>query len=84
MDDSKIVELRTILKNLAVYLKDQHEATKNSILAVAAIRGAVASNPPLQKSYEASLRDLKDAGTIQPSPALEQTLLTLLRKLDEW
>jgi hypothetical protein len=84
MDDSKLSELRLIHQDLAKYLKDQHEAMSNSILAVAAIREVLRQNPALQKSYEESLRDLKADGTIQPTPALEQTLLSLLERLAEW
>lgn len=84
MDDAKLAELRLIHKDLAAYLKEQHEAMSNSILAVAAIRGALANNPTLQKSYRASLQDLTNDGTTQPALIFEQVLLRLLKRLEEW
>jgi hypothetical protein len=84
MDDAKMEELRLIHRDLATYLKRQHEATNNSILAVAAIRGALASNPDLQKAYKASLRDLTKDGTFQANQDHENTLQNLLKRLAEW
>jgi hypothetical protein len=84
MDDSKISELRLIHKELATYLEKQHETMSNSILAVSAIRGALASDPALQKAYKASLRDLKEGGTFRENQDDENKFQNLLKKLAEW
>ena len=84
MDESKIAELRLILKELAAYLKKQHKATNGCILAVAAIREVLRQNPSLQKSYKENLRDLKASGSAQAHQVHEQTLVALLTKLGDW
>ena len=84
MDDSKITELRHIHRNLAKYLKKQHKANSNCLLAVAAIREALKIHPDLQKAYRASLRDLSEGGTALANQDSTNTLETLLKSLAEW
>jgi hypothetical protein len=84
MDDSKIDELRLIHGDLAMYLEKQHEAMSNGILAIAAIRGALASDHGLQKAYKASLRELSEDETFQANQDHENTLQNLLKRLSEW
>lgn len=85
MDDSKIKELQALHRDLAAYLKIQDEAISNGLLAVAAIRTALESNPDLQKAYKASLRDLSEGGTFQVGPNSSTVVLErLLKRLAEW
>jgi hypothetical protein len=84
MDDSKIADLRQIHRNLAKYLKKQHKANSNCLLAVAAIREALKSHPELQKAYKASLRDLSEGGTALADQDSTNTLETLLKSLTGW
>ena len=84
MEDSKLNELRLIHKDLATYLKNQHEVMSNSILAISAIRTALESNPDLQKAYWASHRALSEDGTFQASQDYENTRQRLLKRLADW
>jgi len=83
MDDAKVKELRLLHRELASYLKNQHKITNNCILAVAAIRGGLASDSALQKAYKASLAQVK-AGSFLVDQGYENTHQTLLKKLKEW
>jgi ABC-type Zn uptake system ZnuABC Zn-binding protein ZnuA len=55
----------------------------NCIIAVAAIRGALASDPALQKSYKASLREVK-AGTFLVDQGYEDIHQAILKRLKVW
>jgi hypothetical protein len=84
MDDSKLEELRLIHRDLAKYLKKQHEAVSNGLLTMAALRMTLDSDPVFRKSYKTNLRALLEDGTFQASPTSENTLQTLLKRLADW
>ena len=83
MDAPKINELRILHRDLAAYLEKQHEVLNNCIVAVAAIRGALATDPALQEAYKASLEEVK-VGIFLVDQGYENTHQTILKKLKDW
>ena len=84
MDDSKIKELRLIHKDLAAYLKKQHEAMSNCLLTAAALRKSLDSDPTLRKLYKTNRRALLTDETFQAGLSPSTSLERLLKKLAEW
>jgi|HubBroStandDraft_1064217.scaffolds.fasta_scaffold699834_1 hypothetical protein len=84
MDGSKIEGLRAIHRDLAVYLKKQHEAMSNCLLTAAALRKTLDSDPNLRKSYKTNRQALLTDETFQAGLSPSTSLERLLRRLAEW
>lgn len=84
MDAPKINELRLLHKDLATYLEKQHKILNNSLLAVAALRMTVDTDPTLRKLYWTNLRDIAKGGIFLTDRDYANTLESLLKKLKDW
>jgi hypothetical protein len=84
MDDTKMEALRLILRELAEYLREQHQVITNQTTAIGAIRQAFEGDSALSKLYRDSLRDLIYDETIRPNLVRSQVFETLVKKLSEW
>ena len=84
MNDSKVKELRTLHKELAAYLKQQHEAVNNCLLTVVALRKAVETQADLRAIYKAKVQQLSEDETFRATSDSSNTLETLLQRLADW
>jgi len=84
MDDLKIKELRLIHKDLASYLKKQHEAMSNCLITAAALRMTLNSDPNLRKLFETNRRSLLTDETFQAGLSPSTSLENLLKRLTDW
>jgi hypothetical protein len=84
MNDPKIEELRLLHKDLAAYLKQQHEAVSNCLLTVAALRKTVETRTDLHEAYKAKIRELSEDETFRASLSSSNTLENLLQRLEDW
>jgi hypothetical protein len=84
MGDVKMEELRLIHRDLAAYLKKQHEAMSNCLLTVAALRKSVETRTDLHEAYKAKVQELAKDEIFRGSLGSTNTLETLLQRLADW
>jgi hypothetical protein len=84
MDASKVKELQAIHKDLAAYLKAEHEAIGNCLLTVAALRKAVETHTGLRVVYRAKVQELSEDEIFQAGLSPSNRLESLLRRLKDW
>ena len=84
MDEAKVQKLQLIHRELARYLREQHEVINNQTLVIAAIRKTVEVDSVLGARYKENLQSLKADATIQPNPMQAGVLGKLLDDLANW
>jgi hypothetical protein len=86
MDESKVDELRRILRDLAWLVGQQQEIILSQTAVIGAVRMTLEGNPDLAKKYAANLQSLKDAAHKRQN--LDQAAVNmasdLLRRMQQW
>lgn len=84
MDDSKVNDLRSILRDLSWLLGQQQEIILSQAVVSGAIRMTLEGDPALSKKYEANLQSLKGSGRAKPDQAAMGLTATLLQRMKSW
>jgi hypothetical protein len=84
MEDSKLNELRSILRDLSWLLGQQQEIILSQTAVIGAIRLTLESDPALSKTYAANLQSLKGGAHGKPDQAATALASGLLHRMTQW
>jgi hypothetical protein len=84
MDEMKLNELRSILRDLSWLLGQQQEIILSQTAVIGAIRMTLECDPALSKKYAANLQSLKDGAHGKPDQAATALASGLLERMMQW
>ncbi|MGC1361815.1 MAG: hypothetical protein WA419_07640 [Silvibacterium sp.] len=84
MDDTKLDELRSILRDLSWLIGQQQEIILAQTSVIGAIRITLQNDPDLSKKYAANLQSLKDGAHGKPDLAAMSLASGLLDRMTQW
>ena len=84
MDDTKLNELRSILRDLSWLIGQQQEIILGQTSVIGALRMTLGNDPALSKKYAANLQSLKDGAHGRPDQAAMALASGLLHRMTQW
>ena len=84
MDESKIEELRSIHRDLARYLGEQHETIEGMAVVIGALRKTIEDDSVLSKKYKVHFQSLTSNESGQPNRVQAGILHEFLTRLRNW